>query len=328
MSYLIYSKLKSFLQSNSLEIESIFNGEDTFSGLGSIKSATDNDLTFFHNNKYLNLLKTTKAKACLIQRKHISYLNHQCFPIIVNDPYLVYASITNLLCPDNISNGQIHKSSLISNTALLSKDVQINSNVIIKDNCIINNNVIIFENSIIGPNVVVGEGTQIMPNCNISNTDLGENCFIQQGAVIGGKGFGFTPDTKIEIRHIGNVVIGNNVDIGSNTTIDRAALDSTIIEDNVRIDNLVQIAHNVIIGKNSILASQIGIAGSTKIGENCIIAGQVGIAGHLFIGNNVKIAAKSGITKNIKDNSVIAGFPATDIKLWKKSIINQRKNLR
>ena len=133
---------------------------------------------------------------------------------------------------------------------------------------------------------------------------------LQSGAIIGGKGFGFTPKSKVEIRHIGNVVIGNFVDIGSNTTIDRATIDSTIIEDNVRIDNLVQIAHNVKIGKNSIIAAQTGIAGSTEIGNNCIMGGQVGIAGHLKIGNNVTIAAKSGVTKNIDNNAISSRFPS------------------
>ena len=168
-----------------------------------------------------------------------------------------------------------------------------------------------------------------MSNCVISNSSIGENCLIKPGAKIGEKGFGFTPDSKIEIRHIGNVILGNNVEIGSNTTIDQAALHSTIISDNVRIDNLVQIAHNVCIGQNTIIAAQTGIAGSTKIGKNCLIGGQVGIAaGHLIIEDNVTIAAKSGVTKNIKKNSIIAGFPAVDIKIWKKNIINQYRKIK
>ena len=173
----------------------------------------------------------------------------------------------------------------------------------------------------------IDEGTHVMSNCNISNAIIGKNSLIQSGAVIGGKGFGFTPDTKIEIRHIGNVIIGDNVDIGSNATIDRGAIASTTIEDNVRIDNLVQIAHGVSIGKNTIIAAQCGIAGSTKIGANCLLGGQVGISGHLKIGDNVRIAAKSGVTKNIKSDSIIAGFPAIDIKKWKKLMINQLKKI-
>jgi len=174
---------------------------------------------------------------------------------------------------------------------------------------------------VIGPNVVIGQGTRIMSNCVINNAFLGENCLIQHGAIIGGKGFGFTPRQKIDIKHIGNVIIGNNVDIGSNTTIDRAVFDSTIIGDFSHIDNLVQIAHNVILGKHTIIAAQVGIAGSTVIGDNVKIGGQAGVSGHLNIGNNVTIAAKSGVTKNLKDNSIVAGFPAIDIKKWKLNTI-------
>ena len=167
-----------------------------------------------------------------------------------------------------------------------------------------------------------------MPNSVVSHAIIGKNCTIQSGSIIGGKGFGFTLKTKVEIKHIGNVVVGNFVDIGSNTTIDRATIDSTVIDDNVRIDNLVQIAHNVYIGQNTIIAGQTGISGSTQIGNNCLIGGQVGIAGHLIIEDNVTIAAKSGVTKNIKKNSIIAGFPAVDIKIWKKNIINQYRKTK
>ena len=139
--------------------------------------------------------------------------------------------------------------------------------------------------------------------------------------VIGGAGFGFDPKSKIRINHIGNVLIGDNCNIGSNTTIDKAVFDSTIISKNSFIDNLVQIAHNVTIDEGAIIAAQTGIAGSTTIGRNVFIGGQVGIAGHLIIGNNVKIAAKSGVTKKIADNSIVAGFPAVDIKKWKISNI-------
>ena len=153
-----------------------------------------------------------------------------------------------------------------------------------------------------------------------------ENCIIKSGARIGGTGFGFEMKTKQKINHSGNVVIGKNSSIGSNTTIDRAVFDSTSVGEFSNIDNLVQIAHNVNIGNYAVIAAQVGIAGSTKIGNYVTIGGQAGISGHLKIGDNVTIAGKSGVTKNIADNSIIAGFPAKDIKLWKKEII--RNNLR
>tara|TARA_B100000575_G_C22692715_1_gene419798 strand:+ start:47 stop:514 length:468 start_codon:yes stop_codon:yes gene_type:complete len=148
-----------------------------------------------------------------------------------------------------------------------------------------------------------------------------EECVIKSGARIGGTGFGFEMKTKQKINHSGNVIIGKNSSIGSNTTIDRAVFDSTIVGEYSNLDNLVQIAHNVTIGSYAIIAAQVGIAGSTSIGNNVKIGGQAGIAGHLVIGDNVTIAAKSGVTKNINNNEIIAGFPAKDINLWKKEII-------
>ena len=148
-----------------------------------------------------------------------------------------------------------------------------------------------------------------------------DNCIIQSGARIGGTGFGFEMKTKQKIYHSGDVLIGKDTSIGSNTTIDRAVFDTTRIGEFSNIDNLVQIAHNVIIGNYAVIAAQVGVAGSTIIGKNVTIGGQAGISGHLIIGDNVTIAAKSGVTKNIVDNKIVAGFPAKDIKLWKKEII-------
>ena len=193
---------------------------------------------------------------------YVKYLNSTCYPILVENPYLAFALTSNLIHPKVISNSIIKNSVVIHKTSLIENNVQINDNVIIKENCKIHKNSIILENSVIGPNVEIFSDNYIMSSCVISNATIGNKCVIQHGSIIGGKGFGFTPKDKIEIQHIGNVIIGNNVDIGSNTTIDRGVVDSTIINDNVRIDNLVKIAHNVTIGKNSIIASQTGIAGS------------------------------------------------------------------
>ena len=323
-----FESVKNYLKQNSVDLKTDLDVNTNFNNINSIDRSSSEDLTFFHNSIYLKRLKTTEAKACLIQKQYLSYLNKKCVPIIVDDPYLAYALISNLLCPSVESNGQIHQSVQINSEVSINENVQINANVIIKSKCVIKNNVIILENSVIGPDVVIGIGTKIMSNCVISNAELGNNCFIQPGVVIGGKGFGFTPEHKIEVKHIGNVKIGNNVDIGSNSTIDRGTIDSTIIGNNCRIDNLVQIAHNVNIGANTIIASQSGISGSTKLGNNCIVGGQVGLAGHLEIGNNVKIAGKSGVTKNFPDNCTIGGFPARDIRIWRKSIVKQYKNLK
>ena len=323
-----YKQLSLFMASKSIILDGNFNDKEIFTGIGSIVFANENQITFFHNEKYSDYLLNTKAKACFIKKNNIKILPKTCSPIIVDDPYYCYALTTNFLYPREISNNKVNNNSFIDSKASFGKSVQIENNVTLKENTEIGEKCILSHNSVIGPNVKIGSNTIIMSNCVISNTIIGNDCIIQPGVIIGGKGFGFSPESKIEIRHVGNVIIGNNVDIGSNSTIDKASIDSTIIGDNVRIDNLVQIAHNVKIGKNTIIAAQTGIAGSTEVGEGCVMGGQVGIAGHLKIGSNVKIAAKSGVTKNILDNLTIAGFPAKDIRTWRKDIVKQNRKLK
>lgn len=320
-----YLDIRKLFEDHNLSILSELKDSDTFSSLNSIANATKTELTFFSDFSQLHILKKTKAKACLINKKYLSYLPEETLPIFVENPYNSFAILSNLFFKDDKSNNMISNFVVIHNTSLVNKNVQIDSFVEIKKNCNIGSNVIIESNCSIGPNVTILENTVIKSNSTLLNCTVGSNCTIKSGAIIGGSGFGFDPISKIKIQHLGNVIIKNNCHIGSNSTIDRAVFESTIISENSFIDNLVQIAHNVVIGKGAIIAAQTGIAGSTKIGDNLITGGQVGISGHLNIGNNVKIAAKSGVTKNINDNSVIAGFPAIDIKKWKLIKIKEAK---
>ncbi|MDC1060409.1 UDP-3-O-(3-hydroxymyristoyl)glucosamine N-acyltransferase, partial [Alphaproteobacteria bacterium] len=285
----------------------------------------ESELTFFNDTSQLHKLKKTKAKACLINNKYLQYLSTSTVPILVEDTYNSFAILSNLFAFNIKSNGIISDYSLINNTSILKKNIQIDPFVVIGENCQIDDNVVVHSNCKIGPNVFIGSNSIIYSNSNLQDCIIGSDCLIKSGAVIGGSGFGFDPKSKERINHIGNVIIGDNCNIGSNTTIDRAVFDSTIISKNSFIDNLVQIAHNVSIGEGAIIAAQTGIAGSTIIGDNVIIGGQAGISGHLIIGNNVQIAGKSGVTKNITDNSIIAGFPAVDIKKWKISTIRLNK---
>ena len=322
-----YLEIKEILEKNSLEVNSTISDEEIFFSLKTISNSSDNDLSFFSNIRYLNDLKKIRAKACLIEQKYINYLPKNCHPIIVEDPYLALAFVSNLFNDEKIqSNGIISKNTSIDSKSKIEKNVQINSYTIISHKTEIKEGAYIGSNSNIGPNVIIGKNVVIHDNVSISNSILMENCIIKSGARIGGTGFGFEMKTKQKINHSGNVVIGKNSSIGSNTTIDRAVFDSTSVGEFSNIDNLVQIAHNVNIGNYAVIAAQVGIAGSTKIGNYVTIGGQAGISGHLKIGDNVTIAGKSGVTKNIADNSIIAGFPAKDIKLWKKEII--RNSLR
>ena len=317
-----YIEIKNLLKENSLEINSEISNEEIFFNIKTISNSSINDLSFFSNLKYLNDLKNIKAKACLIEDKYIEFLPKNCKPIIVKDPYLALALITNVFNEEIYkSNGVISKNSIVNSKSKIHNNVQINDFSLIHENTEIFENTYIGSNSNIGPNVVIKNNVVIHDNVSISNATIMDNCIIQSGARIGGTGFGFEMKTKQKIFHRGDVFIGKDTSIGSNTTIDRAVFDTTTIGEFSNIDNLVQIAHNVIIGNFAVIAAQVGIAGSTIIGKNVTIGGQAGISGHLIIGDNVTIAAKSGVTKNIVDNKIVAGFPAKDIKLWKKEII-------
>ncbi len=317
-----YIEIKNLLEENSLEIKSEISNDEIFLNIKTISNSSIDDLSFFSNLKYLKDLKNIKAKACLIEDKYIEFLPKNCKPIIVKDPYLALALITNVFNEEIYkSNGVISKNSIVNSKSKIHNNVQINDFSLINENTEIFENTYIGSNSNIGPNVVIKNNVVIHDNVSISNATIMDNCIIQSGARIGGTGFGFEMQTKQKIFHRGDVLIGKDTSIGSNTTIDRAVFDTTTIGEFSNIDNLVQIAHNVIIGNFAVIAAQVGIAGSTIIGKNVTIGGQAGISGHLIIGDNVTIAAKSGVTKNILDNKIVAGFPAKDIKLWKKEII-------
>jgi UDP-3-O-[3-hydroxymyristoyl] glucosamine N-acyltransferase len=216
----------------------------------------------------------------------------------------------------------------ISPTATIGENCYIGPFAFIGENAKIGNNSKIYPQTYIGDNSVVGDNTTLFSGVKVyQNIQIGSRCILHSGVVVGGDGFGFapTPDGSYQkIDQIGNVVIEDDVEIGANTTIDRATLGSTVIHKGVKLDNLCQIAHNVTVGSNTVMASQSGIAGSGKIGSNCIIAGQVGIVGHIEIGNHVTIAAQSGVTRNYPDNVTILGTPATDAIKQRKNYVYQR----
>ena len=320
----IFSDIINYLNDNDIIVNHNVIDDLIISNIASLQNAEPTHITFFNDQKLLPLLKKTKASLCIIEDKFKNFLPSTCQSLIVDNPYLSFAHLTNFFIKNPVSNSIVNKKASIDEDSILSNNIQIDPNVIIYKKTIIKDNVIIYGNSTIGPNVTIDENSIILSNCKISNAIIGKNCLIQSGSIIGDKGFGFDLKSKIELKHVGNVIISDNVQVGSNTTIDRAMLDSTFVGKNVRIDNLVHLAHGISIGNNTVIAGQVGIAGSAKIGKNCIIGGQVGIAGHIIIGDNVTIAAKSGVTKNIKDNSTIAGFPAIDIRIWKKNLIKNR----
>lgn len=292
------------------------------SGVSGSANAKKKELTFFDNIKYLNELNISKASYCLIKESNLNYLPNSIIPIITKNPLFDFIIIAKLFFPDSCydsnnfnmySKSDINKklkiiseNLLIAKTVKIGKDVQVGFNTIIKDYCVIGNNV------------------KIGSNCVISNSIIGDNTEISDNTVIGKKGFGFKKiNNKIEfIPHFGKVIIEKNCYIGSCVTIDRGSFNDTIIGESSFIDNHVQIAHNVQVGKFCFFASQSGVAGSTKIGNNCLIGGQAGISGHLNIGNNANIGGGSGVIRNLGNNEKVMGYPASDFR----NFIKGRKN--
>jgi UDP-3-O-[3-hydroxymyristoyl] glucosamine N-acyltransferase len=258
----------------------------------------------------------------------ILFLKKKISPTLikVSNAYSAFSTLLDYYNSLKTNIKGVDSSSHISDSASYGLNCYIGAFTYIGDNVKIGNDVKIFPNVYIGDNVIIGNNTTLRPGVKIYyDCQIGNNCNIEANCVIGADGFGFSPDDSgvyKKVPQIGNVIIKDFVDIGSCTTIDRATLGSTIINNGVKLDNQIQIAHNVIIGVNTVIAAQTGIAGSTKIGSNCQIGGQVGFAGHLIIGNNVKIQGQSGVSKNISDNEVLQGTPAFDYGKFYKSYVH------
>lgn len=295
--------------------------------VASLESANKNSVSFFNNSKYLSLLKNTKAALVILDRESSGH--YAGARIVADNPYLYFAKISRLLNPIKILKKEIHKSAIIHSTCKLGSDIYIGPNVIIEENVSVANGVTIHGGVIIESDNVIGDNSIIHPNVVLkTNTIIGKNCTIYAGAVIGSDGFGYAKDNDkwLAIPQIGKVVLGDNVDIGSNSTIDRGALDDTIISSGVKIDNLVQIGHNCIIGENTIIAGCVGIAGSAKIGKNCAIGGAAMILGHLSITDNVTISPGSMITRSInKSGTYTALMPFQDHEAWLKTAAKIRR---
>jgi len=290
-----------------------------------IQEAQEGSLCFLANSNYENYLYTTNATAVLISKKFVPKKPIKANLIIVEDAYKAFAQIVEIIHNFTCKAKQgIEEMAFISKQAQIGRDIYIGSFAYISDNTKIADNVKIYPHVYIGEKVEIGEGTIIYSGVKIyDGCKIGKNCIIHAGTVIGADGFGFAPQedgTFKKIQQLGNVVIEDNVEIGSNCTIDRAALGSTIIHKGAKLDNLIQIAHNVEIGENTVMAAQAGVAGSSKIGNNCMIGGQAGLVGHITIADKTNIGAQAGIISSIKtSNQVLLGSPAIEIKQYYRS---------
>ena len=285
--------------------------------ISDLKSSSYNDISFYNNSNYLELLKKSKVKYVISNEKNFKSIKNYCHPILVKNVLKSVYEIINLFYPEALNDAIDFNLTGPDNT---NNKITFGKNVLFGKNIKIGNNTIIGHNTIIESNVMIGSNCIIGNNVLIKNTIVGKNVRIMDGAIIGKKGFGFFPDKKMNSRypHIGMVIIKDNAEIGCNNTIDRGSISNTVIGKNTFIDNQVHIAHNVNIGDNCIITGQVGFAGSSKIGDNVSIGGQAGISGHLIIGNNVQIGGGSGVIKNIPDNVKVMGYPAKDIRSFIK----------
>jgi UDP-3-O-[3-hydroxymyristoyl] glucosamine N-acyltransferase len=309
-----------------LEGEVVGNPDEEVSELSKIEEGKKGSLTFLSNPKYTSYLYSTNASIAIVNKSFVPEKEVKATLIKVVDAYASFSKLLEFY--NEVKNNKTGREqpNFVSVSAQIGENEYIGAFAYIGENVTIGENVKIFPNAYIGDNSVIGDNTIIFAGVKIyADSQIGNNCKIHAGAIIGADGFGFAPNKNGEyqaIPQIGNVIIEDNVDIGAATTIDRATLGATIIRKGVKLDNQIQIAHNVEIGKNSVIASQTGISGSTKIGENCMIGGQVGIGGHLKIGNNVKILGQTGVTKSIKDSEMVYGTPAFKSSNFNRSYVH------
>ncbi|PXY47287.1 UDP-3-O-(3-hydroxymyristoyl)glucosamine N-acyltransferase [Flavobacterium hydrophilum] len=309
-----------------LEGEVVGNPNAEVFRLSKIEEGEEGSLTFLANPKYINHIYTTKASVTIVNDSFVPESDIATTLIKVEDAYVSFSKLLEFYNQVKLNKNGIEPQTFISEGVKYGENLYLGSFSYIGQNVVLGDNVKIYPNSFVGDNVVIGDNVHIFAGAKIySETIIGNNCTIHSGTIIGADGFGFAPNEDGEyskVPQIGNVIIEDNVDIGANTTIDRATLGSTIIRKGVKLDNQIQIAHNVEIGKNTVIAAQTGVAGSTKIGENCMIGGQVGIAGHLTIGNNVRLQAQSGVARNIKDDEILQGSPTFGYSDFSKSYVH------
>ncbi len=293
--------------------------------LSKIEEGTQGSLTFLSNLKYTPYIYTTEASITIVNDDFEPEKPISTTLIKVEDAYEGFSKLLEYYNQVKLNKSGIEQPCFISESTKIPEDIYLGAFSYIGNNVEIGVNVKIFPNAYIGDNVKLGDNTIIFSGGKVySDCILGKNCVINSGAIIGADGFGFAPNKDggySKIPQIGNVILEDYVDVGAGTTIDRATMGSTIIRSGVKLDNQIQIAHNVEVGKNTVIAAQTGVAGSTKIGEHCKIGGQVGIAGHLVIGNNVSVQAQSGIGRNVKDGEILQGSPSFGYTDWNKSYV-------
>jgi UDP-3-O-[3-hydroxymyristoyl] glucosamine N-acyltransferase len=308
------------------------DSEVAVDNLSKIEDGQPGTLTFLANPKYQQFIYETKASIAIVSNDFVAEkpLPATLTLVRVADAYGSFAKLLEAYNQLRQPAATIAENAFIAASAKMGERCYVGSFVHIGEGCVVGNDVRIYPGAYVGDNVRIGNGSVLFAGVKIyADCVIGNQCTLHGGVVIGGDGFGFAPNSEnnySKVPQIGNVILEDHVEVGANTTIDRATLGSTIIRKGVKLDNLIQIAHNVEIGENTVIAAQTGVAGSTHIGKNCMIGGQVGIVGHISIADGTKIAAQSGIASDIKEpNSIVQGSPAFAIMDYKKSSVGFRQ---
>jgi UDP-3-O-[3-hydroxymyristoyl] glucosamine N-acyltransferase len=315
-----------------LQGEIVGDANATVSGLSKIEEGKAGTLSFLANPKYEDHIYTTGSTLVIVNKEFEPQqaLPSGCTLIKVPEAYSAFARLLEMYDQAISKQPKIEEMAFISPNAKIGENVYIGAFAYISDGAVIGDNTHIYPNSYVGDNVVVGNNTVIYSGVHIyRDCVVGNHCTLHSGAIIGADGFGFAPNSENnyqKVPQIGNTILEDHVSIGANTTVDRATLGSTVVKKGVKLDNLVQIGHNVVIGDNTVMAAQTGIAGSTKLGKNMMIGGQVGIVGHIEIADGVKIGAQSGVGKSIrKEGEMVLGSPAYEAEDYKKSYMGFRR---
>ena len=296
-------------------------GEDReITGINTLENAGPGDISFLANPKYAQFLSATRAGAVIVSE---DYADKVATALVSANPYFDFARAVGFFAKPQGSFSGVSESAFVHADALLESDVTVYPFAYIGPGARIGARVQVFPGVYVGEDCVVGEGSILYPNAVLmAGTTLGKGCIVHAGVVLGADGFGFvrTPLGIQKIPQIGVVAVGDDVEIGANTAVDRAVLGATRVGDSTKIDNLVQIGHNVVVGRESFIVSQVGVSGSTKIGDRSTLAGQVGVAGHLSIGNDVTIGPQAGVAKDIPDNTTCGGSPCVDGKTYLRTL--------
>ncbi len=307
--------------------ELIGDPDNVVDSVAALQNATSRSLTFLSSAAFVTQLPATRAAAVILRSHDAADCPVAAF--ICDDPYAMYARMAAVVCPEDAVEAGVHASAVISPSAEIATSAQLAANVVIGERSSIGENVFVGPGTVVGDDCVIGDDCRFVANVTIvRNVTIGTRCIFHSGAVIGADGFGnaMTPDGWVKVPQLGGVRIGSDVEIGSNTTVDRGAIGDTVIEDGVRIDNLCMIAHNVRIGEHTAMAAMTGIAGSAIIGKRCMFAGKAGTVGHIKVCDDVVVAAKTFLSKDVNEpGTYVASFPADTARSWAKQLARFRR---